>query len=313
MDILILGAGSLGSLLGARLSQKNRVCLFSLDKEHINAIRSRGLIIEELDGGTSHYKEIETALSPHQIPFVPELILITLKTYSLENGIRSVRDISSPSTIFLTLQNGLGNIETMVRIIPSGQVMAGVTAQGATLIKGGVVRHGGNGPTYIGEIDGKPSHRVKEVVRIFNESSLLCEATSNIHALIWRKLLINIGINAITALLGIPNEGISKNPWAREVAKRAVEEGCRICEKEGIPLQQEDIFSVVEEVSLKTGRNISSMRQDIINQHPTEIDAINGAIVRKGEELGIETPINWTLTHLIKALEEKARDAKSNK
>ncbi len=307
MKILVLGAGAIGTLLGARLSKESRVCLYSIDREHINAIKVRGVEIEELSGEITLYKNIDAAISPEEIPFCPDLVLITLKTYSLEKGLSSIKKICSNSTIFLTLQNGIGNIEKIAKFIPLKQILAGVTAQGATLVRGGFIRHGGNGPTYVGEIDGKLTSRLEDITNLFTKSNLPCEPSQNIEMLIWKKLLINIGINAITALIGFPNQYITHNKWAREVARRAVEEAYEICKKKNINIK-EDIFSLVEEVSLRTGKNISSMYQDILNNKPTEIDAINGAIVREGKRLEIETPINWTLTHLIKALEEKNKE-----
>ncbi len=307
MKVLILGAGAIGTLLGARLSRHSRVCLYSIDREHIDHIKKKGAKIEELSGEITCYRDIEAAVSPEEIPFTPDLVLITLKTYSLEKGLQSLKGNYSSSTIFLTVQNGIGNIEKIAKFLSPRQIMAGVTAQGATLIRGGLIKHGGNGPTYIGELDGKITSRLKTIVQLFNNSHLPCELSQNIEMLIWKKLLINIGINAITALLGFSNMYISKNKWAKTVAQGAVEEAYKVCIKKGIKLEQ-DIFSLVEEVSVQTGQNISSMYQDILNKKPTEIEAINGAIVREGERVGVDTPINWTLTHLIRALEQKHKE-----
>jgi 2-dehydropantoate 2-reductase len=306
MKIFILGAGAIGSLLGARLSIKNKVIFYSTDTQHIRTIQKKGLQIQELNGTISNYK-IKAILDLDELVLKPDLVLICLKTYSTKEGILSLKEKIKGTPIFLTLQNGIGNIEKISQIIPLKQIIVGVTSQGATLTKPGYIIHGGIGPTYIGEIDGLSSNRAENIVNSFNQCGLETYLSNNIQKLIWKKLIINIGINAITAITKVKNMYIAESNWAKKLSKQAVKEAIEVAKAKNIHFKEEDIFDEVIKVAKKTGKNLSSMHQDILNKKNTEIDSINRAIVELGKKYKIKTPINKTLTYLIKIIEEKNR------
>ncbi len=310
MKIFILGAGAIGSLLGARLSKENEVELYSTNEKHMRAIRENGLKIEELDGSITTYK-LKTYTNIDEIEINPDLVLVTLKTYKTKDGLLTLVPRLNSRPIFLTLQNGIGNIERITELVPREQVIAGITAQGATLVTKGYIRHGGNGPTYIGEINGPITPRIKDIVEVFNKCGLNTYQTDDTEKLIWKKLLINIGINAITAIARVKNGYIATSKYAREISEIAVKEAIEVANTMGIEFDKH-IFNEVIEVAKKTSRNISSMHQDILNKKITEIDSINGAIVNLGKELGIPTPVNLTLTNLIKLIEEKHKEEETN-
>lgn len=302
MNILILGAGAIGSLLGARLSYSGAsISLFSTNREHMEAIGRRGLEIEELDGSVRNVP-LSTCFEKDGLPCDPHLVLVVVKTYSTEEAVSSVRSLCSPSTVFLTLQNGIGNWERIAEVVGKDAVLAGSTAQGATLLGPGRIRHGGNGPTYIGEPTGPVSPRAERIVEIFRKAGLVAEASDSVERLIWEKLIINVGINAITGLTGIRNGVIAEMQEASNLCTSAVEEAIIIARAKGFPISF-DMVNRVLGVSRATARNRSSMGQDVDRRKRTEIDAINGAIVRFGKETGIPTPVNQTLTSLVKVLE----------
>ena len=303
MHILILGAGALGSLLGARLSQADRVriSLLTTDRQHVLAIRQDGLTVEELDGSTRCYR-LPAFDAPHTLEEAPDLVLVSVKTHSIEGAVSSVVDRCHAATLFLTLQNGIGNWERIARLVGEGFVLVGTTAQGATLLAPGRIRHGGNGPTYLGEPDGPPSPRVLAVVEKFRQAGLAAESREGMAQLIWEKLHVNVGINAITALTGIRNGFIAAMPVARELCRAAVEEAMRVARAKGF-VMPEDMVERVLAIAQATAVNRSSMGQDVDHRKRTEIDAINGAIVALGEQLHLPTPVNQTLVQLVKILE----------
>ncbi len=304
MHILILGAGALGSLLGARLSQAGRVriSLLTTDRQHVLAIRQDGLTVEELDGSTRCYR-LPAFDAPHTLEEAPDLVLVSVKTHSIEGAVSSVVDRCHAATLFLTLQNGIGNWERIARLVGEGSVLVGTTAQGATLLAPGRIRHGGNGPTYLGEPDGPPSPRVLAVVEKFRQAGLTAESREGMAQLIWEKLHVNVGINAITALTGIRNGFIAAMPVARELCRAAVEEAMRVARAKGF-VMPEDMVERVLAIAQATAVNRSSMGQDVDHRKRTEIDAINGAIVALGEQLHLPTPVNQTLVQLVKILED---------
>ncbi len=303
MKILILGAGAIGSFIGAKLSLVSDVVLFSRNKAHIQKIQKEGLIIEELTGKKRKFY-LKSIFKLEDLKHNPDLIIVLVKSYDTEKAVSSVLSVRKETTLFLTLQNGIGNIEKIVKFVDSNMILAGTTALGSALIKPGYIKHGGNGPTYIGKITGPPDKITKEIVTLFNKAGLEAYAVEDPSIYIWKKLLINTGINAITAIAQIKNGWIYENKHAKEIAQKAVEEAISVANKMGFEFK-EDMVETMLNVAKATSENISSMYQDILKGKKTEIDAINGAIVEFGEKLGVYTPINRTLTNLVKVIEKR--------
>jgi len=303
MHILILGAGAIGSLLGARLSRTEaHVTLLTTDREHIQAIQRDGLVVEELDSTRSIYR-IPGFDNPEPILEKADVVIVAVKSYDTPKAMASIiHKCCQSSTLFLTLQNGIGNWQLISGLAPKEQVLAGVTAQGATLLKPGVVRHGGNGTTFIGEPEGPPSSRVQSLVELFRRAGLQTDTSSVMEQLIWEKLLVNVGINAITALTGIPNGVIARLDDAQELCRAAVLEAMIIARAKGFTVA-DNMPDRVLAVAKATAVNRSSMGQDVDRKKATEIGAINGAIVRFGLEMSVPTPVNRTLAQLVKIME----------
>ncbi len=302
MRILILGAGALGSLIGARLSRTNgQVLLLTTDREHVASIQQRGLLVEELDGSTSRYY-LPAHDHPHTISEKPDIVIVTVKSYDTVAAVHSVMDCCCASTVFLTLQNGIGNWESISQMVGEESVLAGSTAQGATMLEPGMIRHGGNGQTHVGEINGRLSPRVHRIVDVFRQAEMEAHASDAMQRLIWEKLLINVGINAITALTGITNGLVAELEPARHLSQSAVQEAFDVARARGFAIDV-DIFERVLAVAKATATNRSSMLQDVDRKKRTEIDAINGAVVRFGQEAGIATPVNQSLARLVHTLE----------
>lgn len=302
MNVLILGAGAIGSLLGARLSRTSAsISLYSTNREHMEAVGKDGLFIEELDGEVGNFP-LTACSDLKRLCANPELVLVVVKTYATEAAVSSVRALCGPSTVFLTLQNGIGNWEKIAGIVGKEATLAGSTAQGATLLGAGRIRHGGNGATYIGEPSGPASDRVRRIVALFREAGLVAEPSDDVERLIWEKLVINVGINAITGLTGIRNGVIAQMPQAGELCRAAVQEALLVAGAKGFAMGPEMVERVIS-VAGATARNRSSMGQDVDKKKRTEIMAINGAIVRFAREAGIPTPVNRTLASLVEILE----------
>lgn len=302
MHILILGAGAMGSLVGARLAGTSAtVSLLSTNREHIDALNRDGLTIEELDGSEARFR-LCSFHAPRAIPGKADLVLVMVKSYATREAVESILGCCSGSTVFLTLQNGIGNWENIASVVDRKQVLVGSTAQGCTLVRPGRIRHGGNGATTIGEIGGPASNRVREAVDLFRSAGFVTEASDHIERLIWEKLMVNVGINAITALTGIRNGVIAELPVASSICRAAVEEALPVARAKGYEMGPETVDRVIS-IARATAINRSSMGQDVDRRKRTEIDAINGAIVAFGEELGIPTPVNRTMTGLVKIIE----------
>jgi 2-dehydropantoate 2-reductase len=311
MHVLILGAGALGSLFGARLLGTDvRLTLLSTDRKHMQAIRETGLLVEELDGSQRRFAFPAAVDTPGLIGDPVDVVLVTVKAHDTQPAVASVLAGCHASTLFLTLQNGIGNGERIAQTVGAHAVLLGTTAQGATYLGPGRIRHGGNGPTFMGEVAGPPTDRVQSLVELFSTAGLVTRASGEMVVLIWKKLLVNVGINAITALTGIRNGVIADLEAARNLCWAAVEEAATVARAKDIPVPG-DIVEQVLAIARATAQNRSSMGQDVDFGKRTEIDAINGAIVRFGAELGIDTPVNRTLTQLIQIVEAVKSEERS--
>jgi 2-dehydropantoate 2-reductase len=298
---VIIGAGAMGSLFGGLLTlSREEVWLVDTWKDHIDALRSKGISIEERG-------EIQTvrvnATTDVTSVGKADLVLFFVKTYHTEKAASDAPVLKKDDTVFLTLQNGLENEEAICKRVDRKNVMLGVTNHGATLLGPGHIRHAGWGKTYIGELDGKVTARVTQIAQLFTRAGIETEVSSNIQSLVWNKLFINVGINAVAALTGLRNGQLLDHPETLRLMYALVSEAVEVARKKGIPIEGNPI-ETVKAVAEATRENRCSMGQDIDNRRKTEIDAINGAVVREAERLGIPVPYNQMITDLIKVIEK---------
>ncbi len=304
MNTIIIGAGAMGSLIGGLLAENgNQVYLVDIWKEHIDAINKKGLLIEGCSG--SRFIKIKAVKEIQEIDIIPDLLIFFVKSYNTERVASQISQVTGKNTSILTLQNGLGNTDILSKYFDSERIIAGTTSYGATVIEPGRIYHAGSGPTTIGELNGNISIRIKDIANLFNQSKIKTDITQNVVGLIWSKLLINVGINSLGVLLRVKNGELISGEVAPKIQKELVAEALEVVKKKGIKLIYEDIEKEVAIVCEKTKDNLNSMLQDVIRKKKTEIDFINGAIVREGKMYNIPTPVNKIVTDLIKAIEEK--------
>jgi 2-dehydropantoate 2-reductase len=287
MRVFLFGTGAMASLFAARLADAADVTLLGSWTDAVEAIRRRGILFEDALG---------TRTIPAQAEFLggelspADLALVLVKSWQTAHVGKYLPRYLSPGGIAVTLQNGLGNLELL-----GHNALPGSTEEGATLVGPGHVRPGGSGPTHIAA----PGW-VVDLFRSAGFECCRCEA-NDIDRLLWSKLVVSCGINALTALLRVPNGELLKRPGATDLMVRAAEECTAVARGKGIELIFSSPAVRVREVARKTAANLSSMLQDVLRGARTECDAINGAVAAEGKRLGIPTPINETLWQLLQA------------
>ena len=307
IKIAIIGPGALGCLLSASLKQHGfDVTLLDYNKKRVTFLSERGITI--IKDNKSFCIKVPICLSK-DLTFLPDWIIFLVKNPDTLKAINSIKPFVKENTKVLSLQNGIGQQELFLEIVSKEKIALGTTAQGANSLKWGQVKHAGYGDTFIGPYfsnDKKFLEELKQLAVIFSNCGWQCIVEQDIKKRIFQKLLINLGINALTTILFVPNGKIVELKEAKKLQELAITEAFNVIEKSGVDigLNLKEAFSLVEDVCKKTAENKSSMLQDRIKKKRTEIDAINGAIVRLGKKLGISTPINTTLYLLIKAMEE---------
>jgi 2-dehydropantoate 2-reductase len=306
MKIAVLGAGAMGCLYGAKLAEAGEdVTLLDVWKEHIDAIRKQGLAVSSATGDRN--VPMNVASDPLTVGRV-DMVIVFVKSYHTREAMGGALSLLHDDTIVFTVQNGLGNVEQLAELTGERRIIAGTSGFGATMIGPGHIRHAGTGATTLGELSGEKTARIERLVSVFNAAGLNPILADNLQGILWGKLVVNAGINAITALTRIKNGQILEMPELTALMEKAVEEALEVSRRRGIRLVPEGgVLEHVKEVIRNTSENISSMRQDVERGRRTEVEFINGAIVREGKALGVLTPVNFALTNLVKGLEAGAR------
>ncbi|MGC8906005.1 MAG: ketopantoate reductase family protein [Desulfomonilaceae bacterium] len=301
MRTAILGCGALGSVIGGLLIEAGQEVIFiERDPTEVALIRDKGLRIDGVSGDRILFPRI---FHCDEQPDLCDLVLVLVKAYDTPSTVPTVSKILSPAGVILTLQNGVGNYETLQAHFP-GRVLLGTTTMGAMAISPGHARHTGFGNTVIGEADGAITERARVVVQLLGTmAGGTVQITDNALGTVWSKLIINAAINAPCALLRIKNGVLPQNPAGKQLIHEIVSECQSIAKAKGITLLFDNPEERVLEVCRGTAENICSMLQDIRARRKTEIGYINGALAREADGLGLAAPVNKTLTLLIEALE----------
>ncbi|MCC6159651.1 MAG: ketopantoate reductase family protein [Deltaproteobacteria bacterium] len=295
--IAIVGAGAFGTLLAARMHESGApVTLVAHRHADATEITVDGItIIDSRGERTVRVPCISFGASPAGF----FTLVFCVKSYDTRSAAEMHCPRLATGGFVLTLQNGAGNVEALAEVFGRENVVAGISTEAALLERVGRVRHTGRGETHVGELDGAISPRLKRLAAILDRAGYRTRLAKSVDRLIWRKLAINAGINALTAIAGQPNGWISQNPHARSLAIAAVREVCAVSEYAGCALDADELAGVMLGVAQRTAKNRSSMLIDIERGRATEVEAIQGYVVRMGARFDVPTPVNSVLRDLV--------------
>ena len=298
MKIAIIGCGAMGSLFAARLSPLADVWMIGHWAEQIAALREGPLSLMTAKG----VERVWILATNDLVAVGPvDVALILVKSHQTARAANVASKLLTAGGLALTLQNGLGNVEALSAVLGPERVTLGVTAVGATMLGPGRVRLAGLAPTHL-SVRPEIAKAVEAVADLFREAGFETELTENPESLQWGKLVVNCGINALTALLRVPNGALLEIPEARGLMAEAAGEAAEVAHRLGVTLPYPDPVAQVEAVCRATATNRSSMLQDVLRGASTEVQAINGAVADEGSRLGVPTPANAFLARLVEAL-----------
>jgi 2-dehydropantoate 2-reductase len=306
MKLAVLGPGALGCLVAALLWEAGEdVSLVDYRPERVARLRQQGIQVHDLEGG-QRVVRVPIGLAPEV--GARDVTIVTVKAYQTAAAARDLPGLMAAGGLALTLQNGLGNLEEMARVVGPERLLAGVGFLGVTRQDEGRIIYAGRGAIFIGtpaasQVSGA---EVTAVAEVFRRAGLECQPREDIDAVLWEKLVINVGINPLTALLRVPNGVLLEVPPAWDVAVAAAQEAQAVAKAAGLDLTG-DPAARLEQVCTATAANRSSMLQDILAGRPTEIEALNAQVCQRGAALGVPTPVNLILTRLLRALEAAAQ------
>ncbi|MDZ7268678.1 MAG: 2-dehydropantoate 2-reductase [candidate division KSB1 bacterium] len=297
MRVAIIGIGALGSLFAARLHALCELIMCGDWPEQVQAVRHHGLRLIDRHQRVSVHR-VRIANDVREVGCV-ELAFILVKSYKTAQAAALAEQILAPEGLAVTLQNGLGHAEILQAALSPHRVIAGSTSQGATLVRPGVVRHAGEGPTCLAQ-PALWTPAFDRLLQLFEHAQMEVQVLPEVTRVLWRKLVISAGINSLTALLRQPNGYLVENELARGLMLEAVAEAARVARTQGVALDPAEAGAQALAVARATAGNHSSMLQDVQRGAPTEIEAITGRIVALAGQAGVATPVNNLLLRLMR-------------
>ena len=303
--VTIMGAGGMGALFGAILADGGLdVALVDTDREHIDAINRVGLKIQGFGGdrtrrlcATTDAGKIERA----------DIVLFQCKAHGTRAAAEAARFLIDDGGVAISFQNGLGNEEVLADVLGEANVLGGLTTMAGCKHDPGVIQDFSRSPSWIGEMGGGVSERARSIAAVLSGAGLETRASDNIVRDIWKKLLGNIAMSAVSGITDLTSAEALAVPELRRTSFTALDEALAVATAAGIEIDRAAALSGLKAISVKggTGDNKSSLCVDLLNGRPTEVDVIYGSVIDKGEALGVLTPTLNVLASLIKGLESR--------
>lgn len=303
MRIGIIGAGALGSVIGGMLAEAgNDVLLVNRNRSHVDAINRDGLTLRT--DGKDRAVAVRAAI-PAEVGEPADLVIVLVKSFHTAEAVREAIGLVGPNTTVLSLQNGLGHEDILMGLVGRDRVIAGKTYVGGVMFGPGQVIAGVAGKeTIIGELDGRITPRIERIAATFEAAGMTLVVSRNIMGAIWDKLLVNIATGALSGITRLPYGGLYAVPELEVAAAAAVAEAIAVAKASGIELETVHPHEAwVKAASGLPPEFKASMLQSLEKGSVTEVDFINGAVVRAGVKAGVPTPVNATLVACVKGIE----------
>lgn len=303
MKIAVIGSGALGCLFGAKFSKKHDVVLLTYAQKEADIINKNGLSVKEEDGSVERFNEHVSACVTGTYEQHVDMVVILVKTLQTENALRQNLKLIGKDTLVLTLQNGLGNFEAISKYVDEKQLVLGTTNHNSVWLSEGNVFHSGSGVTMLGGADGAFDN-FQKVKKLFEESGFEAVISDNIGYLLWRKLFVNLTLNSFTYITLTPLGFVSQNQYAMNYVKNVLTEAVSVAQAEGHNFEVDEVVEFVKNVSATHLNGYSSMSQDRKRGIKTEIDWINGAVVKLARKHNISVPYNECIVNMVHAIED---------
>ncbi len=309
MNIVIIGVGGVGGYFGGKLALAGFKTTFIARGQTLQKIKQHGLQVKSILG---NFHVDAQATDNYEVIREVDLILLCVKSWQIEAVAKKIKPFLSSNATVLPLQNGADNADRLSSILPPAQVIAGLCIIVSKIESPGVIDHFGYEPEIIfGEIDHIQSQRVKKIHDVFSKAGFKNKISADIHRDIWLKFLFIASISAMGALtrsvLGVMRE----DTFIRDKLIKTAEEIVSVGRALGIDIDHSDLkpcFSIIDKIDYQT---TMSLQRDMMEGKPSELENFNGYIVRQGDKLGIETPVNDFIYYSLRPMEEKARGEKT--
>lgn len=312
--VLVVGAGAMGSAIGALMAEADTdVTLFDIDAAHMAAIDASGLTIRHSDDATATHRVSLATTDPDAVG-PADVVLVMTKSWATTDAVRAVRHAIGDATWVVSAQNGIGNGPRMAAAVPESQVMAGTTTVGSTVIEPGLVNvtatvTEGSSLTQFGLPATCPEPAAAQIVAdVFTNAGLRAEVLPDVDRVVWTKAAMAGTAGCLTAVAQLTIGDMVASPEAMETWRAMIDELFAVATAEGVELDQDAVAEHALTTYRTVGAHWSSMAVDIRERRRTEVDALCGEVARLGRLHGIPTPVNDTVTNLMRAIEHSWGD-----
>jgi 2-dehydropantoate 2-reductase len=296
MRIAVLGSGGIGGYYGALLAKAGHDVAFIARGAHLEAMQQRGLTVRTPEGESTISV---TAIADTRTHGPVDLVLFCVNSYDTEPAARALAPLMARDTVVLTFQNGLDNVEAIASVVGAGAVLVGAVYIALQLADPGVVlRTGGEGKIVFGELSGDLTERVQRIASAFERSSIPHQISTDINRVLWEKFLFIAGVDGVTALARSAIGPLLASPEGRTLLTTSCAEIAAVALAERVPLPAAAVDRVLEQASTLPPQWRSSMARDLEDGRRLEVEALSGAVVRRGLKLGVPTPIHRTIACL---------------
>ena len=303
MRFVIVGAGAMGSLFAAHLAKTEaETWVYDRWEEHIGAIRSKGLVVE--GKGAAHVVGLRATTDPSE-PGPADVVMVFVKYNQTREALAAARPLVGPDTVLLTLQNGLGNVEAIRELFPENRIFYGLTTLTSEMLGPGRIEasYAGRGETFLWAHDGKRDARLEAVCALLAEGGIHAVLAPDIELMIWKKLIVNCCLNTLCAITGLSVGRLAERADAWPVLEGVADEIVAVAERKGIPLERAQARAFLRLVAHEARNHVPSMLIDVQNRRLTEIECLNGAVLREAGRQCMDAPFNRTLYSLIRLIE----------
>ncbi len=307
MRIAIFGTGGIGGYFGGRLAQAGEDVVFIARGKHLQAMRANGLRVDSVKGDFV-IKPVQATDDPKQVGIV-DMILVGVKAWQVPEVAQAMRPMVGPHTFALPVQNGVEAPSQLAAVLGAEHVLGGLCGLMVFIAGPGHIRHAAMDP-YIGfgELDNRPSERVKNLCQVFSKAQgIRVENPPDIHVSLWWKFVMITGISGIGSVSRAPIGAYRNLPGTRRMLEQAAEEICKVAWTRKVPLPQDSVSKILAYWDSIPPEATTSIQRDIMNGRPSELEALNGAVVRLGQEAGVETPVNAFIYYSLLPMEMRAR------
>jgi len=306
MRIAVFGTGAVGGYFGGRLAQAGEDVVFIARGEQLRALKAHGLRVDSIKGDFA-LQPVQATDDPAQVGVV-DAVIVGVKTWQVPEAARAMRPLVGPETFVVPLENGVEAPDQLAAVLGAGHVLGGLCRIVSFVVEPGHVRHAGLEPyVALGELDNRPGERAERLRDAFTQAGVNAEIPADIQVAIWEKFLFIASFSGVGAVTRAPAGVLRSLPETRRMLEAAMREVLAVAQARGIGMTEEAVSRTMALIDGLPEAGTASMQRDIIGGQPSELESQNGAVVRLGQEVGVDVPLHGFMYRCLLPLELRAR------